>query len=111
MITKCNNRWVYINSIDGARALTRTRRAVVTPMFKLRNTGGIIVHFPDAPRPVLASSVIDDGLIVETPVVEVPKRVNVQRGVHNSVQGEVTGHVIQSGSIDGKSVSDFLRGE
>lgn len=104
MITKHNNRWVYINTIEGMRPGALTRRAVVTPMFRLRKIGGMVVHFPDAPRRVLISSLINSRQIITTSAPT-----TVRGDVHNSISDGARGRVTQTDNTDGQTVSDFLK--
>lgn len=121
MVTKHMGRWVYINTIDPVTKTTMTRRAVVTLMHASRRTGGTVVFFPDTPRRVLRSSIAPDlidgvtvaddpnAIMLLMPLGEPTERAHVQRGVHNSIAGDVNGPTLQAGNIDGQTVTDFFK--
>jgi hypothetical protein len=65
------------------------------------------VWFAAGEHKVVASTLPLDFAIKPSPAPV--KREHVQGGVHNVVNGEVNGPLIQAGSIDGQTVTDFFK--
>jgi len=106
MLVKHGRAWVRIHHIEHPTAGSNQRKATCTLRDQVR-PGGFTVWFAAGEHKVVASTLPLDFAIKPSPAPV--KREHVQGGVHNVVNGEVNGPLIQAGSIDGQTVTDFFK--
>ena len=106
MVVKHDGAWVRIEHIDPVMPGSNQRKATCTLRHQMRS-GAFTAWFVEGEHKVVASTFPLDFAIKPSPVPV--KHEQVQRGVHNVVNGEVNGPLIQAGSIDGQTVTDFFK--
>lgn len=113
MIVRTRLAWVRIEHIDSADPRSHQRKATCT-LRRQTKPGAFTVWFAEGPYKVLANS-LPPGFAIcartvasqDEPSPTTHKHVN--GGVHNTVTGEVRGALIQTGDIDGQTVTDFFK--
>lgn len=102
MVVKSGRAWVRINHIDPMVLGSSQRKGTCTSR-RQRRHGAFTVWFETTMHKVLVNSLPPDYAIM--PVARIQAR------VHNTANGEVNGPLIQTGSIDGQTVTDFFKGK
>lgn len=113
MIVGTRQGWVRIAHIDPPDPRSHQRKATCT-LRRQTKPGAFTVWFAEGPHKVLNDSLpvgfANRSHNVSSPAATAPTtHEHVQGGVRNTVHGEVRGSLIQTGSIDGQTVSDFFK--